>query len=233
MIKGIVFDMDGLMFDTERLSVRGWAFAGKQMGFDITEAMALKTLGLNIRDTERILRNVLGEGFDFSGAREIKVDYMTSYIERNGIPKKAGLTELLDYLTANHFKITVATSTERERAQYYFEKAGISKYFNKIVCGDMIEHGKPEPDIYLKASEILGVDPDECLALEDSPMGILSAYRAGVKPVMIPDLLQPDEKTSSLLYAKLSTLLDVIELLSKQMKKEPAETIKEEAAPCI
>lgn len=219
MIKGIVFDMDGLMFDTERLVAKGWAFAGKQMGLDITEAVAIKTLGLNAGDTNRVLINELGEAFDLSATRKIRVDYVTSYIENNGIPVKTGLFELLDYLKSNHYEITVATSTERERAQYYFNKAGISKYFNQIVCGDMIERGKPEPDIYRKACEIIGVNPNECLALEDSPMGILSAYRAGMKPVMIPDLLQPDEVTNSLLYAKLSTLLDVIELLSVQNKK--------------
>ncbi|HVI42947.1 MAG TPA: HAD family phosphatase [Anaerovoracaceae bacterium] len=218
MIKGIVFDMDGLMFDTERLSAEGWAFAGKQMGLDITENIIVKALGLSIENTKRVFLNELGEAFDFSAARKIKVDYMTSYIENNGLPMKTGLIELLDYLTVNHFKITVATSTERERAQYYFDKAGISKFFDKIVCGDMIERGKPEPDIYLTASGIIGVDPYECLALEDSPMGILSAYRAGMKPVMIPDLLQPDEGTNRLLYARLPTLLDVIELLSIQNK---------------
>jgi len=219
MIKGIVFDMDGLMFDTERLSAEGWAFAGKQMGLNIAENIVMKTLGLNIENTERVFSKELGESFDFYAGRKIKADYITSYIEENGLPMKTGLIELLDYLTINQFKITVATSTERERAQYYFNKAGISKYFNQIVCGDMIERGKPEPDIYLRASEIIGVSPDECLALEDSPMGILSAYRAGMSPVMIPDLLLPDEGTASLLYAKLPTLLDVIELLSVQNEK--------------
>ncbi len=219
MIKGIVFDMDGLMFDTERLAAKAWAFAGKQMGLDITEAIAIKTLGLNTKDTNRVLSNELGEAFDLSAVRKIRVDYVTSYIENKGIPMKTGLIELLDYLNMNHYKITVATSSDREVARYNFDKAGISKYFNQIVCGDMIERGKPEPDIYLRASEIIGENPNECLALEDSPMGILSAYRAGMKPVMIPDLLQPDEGTSRLLYAKLPTLLDVIELLSIQNKK--------------
>lgn len=223
MIKGIVFDMDGLMFDTEHLVAKGWAFAGKQMGINITEAMAIKTLGLNAGDTNRVLIQELGEAFDLSATRKIRVDYVTSYIEDNGIPMKTGLFELLDYLKMNHYKITVATSTERDRAQYYFNKAGISKYFNQIVCGDMIERGKPEPDIYLRASEIIGVNPNECLALEDSPMGILSAYRAGMKPVMIPDLLQPDEETNSLLYAKLPTLLDVIALLSIQNPPQEKE----------
>jgi len=220
MIKGIAFDMDGLMFDTERLAVEGWVFAGKQMGLNISKDIIIKTLGLNIEDTKRILFNNLGEAFDFSAARKIRVDYVTSYVENNGIPIKTGLIELLDYLYSNHFKITVATSTERERAQYYINKAGISKYFNKFICGDMIKRGKPEPDIYLRASEIIGVNPYECLALEDSPLGILSAYKAGMKPVMIPDLLQPNDETNSLLYAKLPSLFDVIELLSIQDKKK-------------
>lgn len=219
MIKGIAFDMDGLMFDTERLAVEGWTFAGKQMGINISEDIVIKTLGLNIENTKHVLLNNLGEAFDFSAARKIRVDYVTSYLENNGIPIKMGLIELLDYLYSSHYRITVATSTERERAQYYLNKAGISKFFNKIVCGDMIEQGKPEPDIYIRASEIIGVPPHECLALEDSPLGILSAYRAGMKPVMIPDLIQPNEEVNNLLYAKLPTLFDVIKLLSVQDKK--------------
>jgi len=219
MIKGIVFDMDGLMFDTEQLAAKAWTFAGEQMGLNITEAMAIKTLGLNKEDTDRVLSDEVGQAFDSTTARKIRGDYMTSHIEKNGIPVKTGLFELLDYLNKNHYKITVATSSEQEVARYNFNKAGISKYFDQIVCGDMIERGKPEPDIYLRASEIIGVKPYECLALEDSPMGILSAYRAGLKPVMIPDLLQPDEGTSRLLYAKLPTLLDVIELLSSQKEE--------------
>lgn len=214
MIKGIVFDMDGLMFDTERLAVEAWAFAGKQMGQSITEDIVIKTLGLNTENTQRVFNYYLGEDFDFSAARRIRIDYVTSYIENYGIPIKPGLIELLYYLKSNYYKITVATSSERERARYYFKKADISEYFDQIVCGDMIERGKPEPDIYLRASEIIGIAPDECFALEDSPLGILSAYRAGMKPIMIPDLLQPNEETSSLLYARLSTLLDVIGLLS-------------------
>ena len=213
MVKGIVFDMDGLMFDTERLAADAWVFAGKQLGLAITEEMAVKTLGLNREDTDRVLIHELGGGVDLSGSRKLRVDYVTGYIEQNGIPIKDGLIELLDYLTVNEYKFTVATSSDREAARYNFEKAGISKYFTEIVCGDMIARGKPEPDIYLRASEIIGVPPCECLALEDSPMGILAAYRAGLKPVMIPDLVQPDEETKGLLHSQLNSLHDVIELL--------------------
>ena len=216
MIKGIIFDMDGLMFDTERLVIKAWDFAGKQMGYSITKDIVVKTLGLNTENTRRVFIEHLGNNFDFYVFRKIRVDYMTDYIDKNGIPIKTGLIELLDFLKSNHYKMTVATSTEKEKTEYYFKKANISHYFDDIVCGDMIERGKPEPDIYLKASKIIGVAPNECLALEDSPIGILSAYRAGMKPVMIPDLVKPNEETNKILYAKLPTLFDVIELLNNQ-----------------
>jgi HAD superfamily hydrolase (TIGR01509 family) len=216
MIKGIIFDMDGLMFDTERLVIKAWDFAGKQMGYSITKDIVIKTLGLNTENTRRVFIEHLGNNFDFYVIRKIRVDYMTDYIDKNGIPIKTGLIELLDFLKSNHYKMTVATSTEKEKTEYYFKKANISYYFDDIVCGDMIERGKPEPDIYLKASKIIGVAPNECLALEDSPIGILSAYRAGMKPVMIPDLVKPNEETNKILYAKLPTLFDVIELLNNQ-----------------
>lgn len=204
------------MFDTERLAVKGWNFAGTQMGHCISEALVIKTLGLNIENTRHVFIEHLGSNFDFKAARKIRVDYVTNYIEKNGMPLKTGLVELLDYLNSNHYKIAVATSTENEKVKYYFRKAGISDFFEGIVSGDMIEHGKPEPDIYLKASEIMELDPNDCLALEDSPSGVLSAYRAGMKPVMIPDLVKPDKGTCKILYAEKSTLFDVIELLDNQ-----------------
>jgi len=218
MIRGIVFDMDGLMFDTERLVIKAWNFAGKQKGYNITEDIVVRTLGLNAENTRHIFLEQLGNDFDYDAIRRVRIDYVTDYIEKNGIPIKTGLTELLDFLKSNHYKMTVATSTDKEKAKYYFQKANISNYFDEIVCGDMIERGKPEPDIYLKASEIIGVSPDECIALEDSIMGILSAYRAGMKPVMIPDIVKPNGEISKILYANLPTLLDVIKLLNNQNK---------------
>lgn len=215
MIKGVVFDMDGLMFDTERLSRDAWIYAGEQIGRDITEEICAITTGLNAEDTKKAFMSYFGEDFDFSTARNIKLDYMFKNIEDKGMPVKTGLPELLEYIEQNHYKVTVATSSDRKRAEYYFEKANISKYFNEIVCGDMIKHGKPAPDIYIKACEILGLEPSECIALEDSLLGIISAHSAGLAAVMIPDLIQPNENIDKLLYAKVPTLLGVPDLLTK------------------
>jgi len=220
MIKGIVFDMDGLMFDTERLINRGWYFAGRQAGYDITEETVFKTLGLDLGKTRRVFLEDLGEDLDFDAIDTVRVDFINDFIEKNGVPMKPGLIELLDFLKSNRYKMTVATSTDRKKAAHLFQKAGISPYFDDIVCGDMVEHGKPEPDIYLKACQLIGVAPGECLALEDSLMGIQSAYSAGMKPVMIPDLVEPDSETIKRLYARLPSLFDVIDLLNKQSETD-------------
>ncbi len=201
------------MFDTERLTLRAMKYAGAIMGYDIPEDVMTKVLGLNMEKTRQVFENELADGFDFDVMQEHKVKFMFDHIENNGMPIKAGLNELLEFLKYNGYKMTVATSTDKKRAEYYFLKAGISGYFDKIVCGDMIKRGKPEPDIYLEACRIIGLAPGDCMALEDSPHGIMSAFRAGMKTVMIPDLIRPDEQTRKMLYAQVSTLFDVIELL--------------------
>lgn len=213
MIKGIVFDMDGLMFDTERIAMDGWDYAASELGLEIPREIQVKTLGLTEENTKQLFEDYMGENFDFYKAKDLRISYVYSYIEKNGVPLKEGLIELLDYLKANKYAIAVATSTEEEKAKYLLKKAGIYGYFNVVVCGNMIEKGKPEPDIYLKASELLGIPPSECLALEDSISGILSADRAGMKSVMIPDIVQPNQEIKNLLYAYLTSLLDVIKLL--------------------
>jgi HAD superfamily hydrolase (TIGR01509 family) len=213
MIKGIVFDMDGLMFDTERIAMDGWDYAARKLGLVIPREIQIKTLGLTEESTKQIFEDYMGNSFDFDKAEELRIEYVYSFIEKNGVPLKKGLFELLDYLRANKYSTAVATSTEEEKAVYLLKKAGVYGYFDVVVCGNMIEKGKPKPDIYLKAGELLGISPSDCLALEDSINGILSASRAGMKPVMIPDMVRPDKETEKLLYARLSSLPDVIGLL--------------------
>ncbi|NLO48587.1 MAG: HAD family phosphatase [Clostridiales bacterium] len=219
MIKGIVFDMDGLMFDTERLAVEGYAYAGRLTGHILPRELVVKAIGLNRENTARLVKEHLSGDFDYTAVKKIMADYTTEYIEQNGMPCKPGLRSLLDYLRQNKYAITVATSSDRDRAEYYLDKAFIRGYFGDIICGDMVKRGKPEPDIYLKACEILSLPPQACIALEDSPMGILSSYNAGMKPVMIPDLAEPDADTKKLLYSYLTSLSDVINLLEQTKER--------------
>ncbi len=137
---------------------------------------------------------------------------MRDDIEKKGMPVKKGLFELLVFLRERSIKFTIATSSARKNG-YFLQKAGIAEYFGEIVTGDMISRGKPDPDIYLKACELIGMNPGDCIALEDSLMGIQSAHRAGLKPVMIPDLVPPDAETEKRLFARAGSLLEVIDLL--------------------
>ena len=213
MIKGVVFDMDGLMFDTEKIGKDAWQQAARHLACGFSDQLFHKILGTNLVTTIEILEGELGDKIDVRRLREIHDVYFAGCIEEKGVPVKNGLKELLEYLRTNGYGVTAASSTSKDKVRDYFKKAGVSEYFGEIVGGDMVEKSKPEPDIYLKAAEVLGLSPFECLALEDSPHGILSAYRAGLMPIMIPDLVEPDEETSRLLYAKLPSLLDVIVLL--------------------
>lgn len=136
---------------------------------------------------------------------------MNDYIDKYGFEVKKGLFELLDYLKNNNYLIAVATATDRERAESYLKKIDAYKYFDAVICGDMVNNGKPEPDIYLTASGKLGLPAVECVAFEDSPNGIKSAHSAGCKVIMIPDLTQPDENIKSLLSGVYESLDKAIE----------------------
>ncbi len=213
MIKGIIFDMDGLMIDTEKLLSRFWQESARLHGFEMTHEDVLGIRSLAAKYAEPKLRAKFGENFDYRSVRAKRIELMNAYILENGIEVKSGLVELLAFLKSRRYKIAVATATDLARTTMYLNKIGIFGDFDKIICGSMVENGKPQPDIYLKACEELSLEPCECVALEDSPNGILAAHRAGCKPIMIPDLSEPDEDTKKLLVARLDSLDEVIDFL--------------------
>lgn len=215
MIKGVLFDMDGVMFDTEQMGLDVWAHLGKQHGFEMPREVWLSVLGLRFEEIAQVIQSNLGPSFPFSAYWESLKQIIDDRISLYGMPQKPGLVPLLEYLKEHDYRFTVATSTLRSRVENYMNAAGVRAYFDEIVCGDMVKRGKPAPDIYQKAAQTIGLPPEECIALEDSPRGILSAHRAGVHPIFIPDLLTIDQETESLLYAKVSSLFDIISLLEQ------------------
>lgn len=212
-IKAVIFDMDGLMIDTEKLLYRYWIQAAKELGYKMTMEHVLQIRSLAAKYAAPKLKSMLGEEFDYDKVRERRRELMAEHVENYGIEKKKGLDELLDYLKEKKYPLAVATATDMERTQKYLTKIGKIDYFEKIICGSMVKNGKPEPDIYLLAAESLGLPPEECMALEDSPNGILAAYQAGCVPVMVPDLDLPDEETKKLLYAQVTDLSEVCKIL--------------------
>ncbi|MBW7571766.1 HAD family hydrolase [Caproiciproducens faecalis] len=213
MIKAVVLDMDGTMFDTERLCAEGWKKAGEVLGCGNVMELIEQAMGVSAAAERELFLTKYGPDFPFDEFRKISADYSKDYIQKNGVPVKEGLTELLDYLKREGYKIAVATSSSRSSTMSHFERTKLTGYFDQIICGDMLEKSKPDPDIYLKAAQALQVSPQECMALEDSPNGIFSAYRAGMKTVMIPDTVPSNPELEKMLFACVPTLHGVIQLL--------------------
>lgn len=215
MVRAVVMDMDGLMFDTERLSFKAWAHAGKKYGYDITEDICIEAVGRNVLTTKGIFIRHLGEGIEGIWDRLYadRVAFSSEYIRENGMPIMPGLMEFLQAIQKRNLPVAVATSSNRDVARFNLQTAGILDAFDAVISGDMVERGKPNPDIFLAAMDALGAKAEACIVLEDSLAGILAAHRAGALPVMVPDVIMPDEETLSMLYARCDTLGDAIALL--------------------
>lgn len=212
-IAGVIFDMDGLMLDTEKLLAKYWMQAAQEAGFPMTLEHVLGIRSLAAVYAKPKLQGIFGADFNYEVIRARRRELTAAHLERFGVEKKPGLDALLEYLKNSGRKIAVATATDRERTKTYLRQVGVYEYFDAFVCGDMVTKGKPDPEIYLTACRGLGLSPEQCMALEDSPNGIRSAYAAGCKAVMVPDLSEPEEDLLPLLYACVPTLADVIPLL--------------------
>ena len=197
-MKAVVFDMDGVLFDTERLSTESWMRVAGKREIPGMEEVVTGCIGRNARDTREFVLEHLGQDFDYEGFMEEASVWFHERIEEDGVPLMEGVERILCYLTHNGYKVGLATSTRYESVMDCLKRAGLVDYFSVIVTGDMVEHSKPQPDIYLLACKKLGVDPAETYAVEDSYNGIRSAHAAGMKAVMIPDLLPPTEEMREL-----------------------------------
>lgn len=208
-MKAFIFDMDGLMFDTERVFVGAWDYAGEKMGLGKTGYMSLRTLGMNTPACEQVWRDEFGADVDLAALWAYTREYLEDYYSKYVVTVKKGLYDLLTYLQRKGYKLAVASSTKREKVEQHLNSAHIRHYFEAVIAGDMVEKSKPEPDIYLKAAAALGVKPEECYALEDSRNGLLSAHRAGCKAIMVPDLWQPDDTVKQFILGPFGDLLQV------------------------
>jgi len=210
----VVFDMDGVIFDSERLVIECWkAIAGKYSIVDV-ETVCRECLGTNKEASRRKFLEYYGENFPYDA---YKSEMSALYHERYSggrLPMKPGIKELLIFLRENGKHTALASSTRRQVVTQELADAGLMGYFDEIICGDMVARSKPEPDIYLKACECLGVAPEDAYAVEDSYNGIRSAAAAGLKPVMVPDLAEPTVEMEALAEVILPSLLEVKEYLS-------------------
>ena len=217
MFKAVVFDMDGVIFDTEKLYRRFQLAEGAKRGIpkelmvDVCEHLA----GGNKYTSKPVFESMVGRGIDYFEFRECMITALDAYIDENGVELKPGVLETLRYLKEHGYRIGLATSTVRERAIMHLKNHNLEQYFDKLVFGDMVEHGKPAPDIYLKACEELGVTPDEAIAVEDSINGIISAGTGGLYSVMVVDLIEPNEKIEPYVKKVYRRMDDMLELFDE------------------
>ena len=218
MIEAIVFDMDGLLFDSERIVQRSWEEAGNQLGLEHMGETIYHTLGMNLAGRNHYFRNTIAKDFPCEEfAKQARI-WFYKIVNEEGLPMKNGARKLLEYGKANGYRMAIATSSRREYALKNLKAAKIYDFFDAGVFGDMVQHAKPDPEIYLKACDSIGAAPANCIALEDAPAGIRAAYAAGMKPIMIPDLVAPTPEIEALLYEICDTLLGVIGILEKLKK---------------
>lgn len=212
-IKGIIFDMDGVMVDTEKHYNRCMCRAANDMGYPMKREHALMLRSLDLSIAGPLMQKYFGKDYDHVKVRKLYHKYVDEYFAEHEVEVKPGLFELLNYLKKENYAICVATSSDLARTERFLKKIHAFDYFDKICSGEEFEHSKPAPDIYLAAAQCLGLKPGECIALEDSPNGITSAYRAGCRPVMIPDLTEPEEEIKPMLFSTKKRLDEVIGLL--------------------
>lgn len=208
-IKAIVFDLDGTLIDTERYYVGLGTEVSKEMGYDIPREVILSLRSLNRKFSKPMLQEMYGADFDFDYFHRTRKERFAKLLEEQGIEKKPGADEILDYLKENGYRIAVATATDIERAEKYLREINLYDKFDQIISVSNVANGKPMPDVYLEACRQLGEEPADCMAVEDSENGVKSAYGAGMRVVMVPDLAPPKEEVLPMLYGIADTLLEV------------------------
>ena len=205
----IIFDMDGLLLDTERIALSVFLETCDQMGVCGQEDLFVRCIGTNQAIAREVLKAGLQGQVDHLIFEQVWDSKYADRIASGTIPLKAGAMELLEHITALQVPAAVATSTRTARAQEKLRKSGILDRFKTVVGGDQVRASKPAPDIYLRAAEILNARPEACLALEDSENGVRAAMSAGMTVVQIPDLVQPSTGLLALGHIVLRSLSDV------------------------
>ena len=209
MIKAIIFDMDGLMIDSERVTFECYQERLKDMNLTMEEEFYKTLLGKPIKGIYQRFYDVYGNDFPIENVIQDVHQLMAERFETEGVPVKKGLVELLHYLKDNNYKTIVATSSNRDRVDKILAQAKITEFFDDSICGDEVTKGKPNPEVFLKSCQKLGVNVDEAIVLEDSEAGIQASYDANIKVICIPDMKYPEKQYEEKTFKILKDLTEV------------------------
>jgi HAD superfamily hydrolase (TIGR01509 family) len=212
----VIFDMDGLMVDTEMLAIEAWESAAQMHGAHMPRSVCTALIGLNQRDSEQYIADTLGPAFPLIAVRDDFLRRVHQRLDSGDLLAKPGLYELLDFLEEHAIPKAVATSSARSEAIKKLEAVGVSHRFPVLATSDQVHHGKPAPDLFLLAAERLGVSPARCTVLEDSEAGIKAAVAAGMRAILIPDIKQPSPAVAAMATHICPSLAQVREILARE-----------------
>ncbi len=214
-IQAVIFDLDGLLIDSEPIYRSAWQSAAADLGYELSHDLYLSLIGLCDRDAEDALIQVFGSEFPLARFRVLWPVRWRDQVDRSGIPIKPGLWDFLKVIEKHRLPVAVATSSDTKQVHMSLSAAGLHRRFSCIVTGDQLPKGKPAPDIFLEAAGRLGVLPHHCLVLEDSEAGVLAAKAAGMTVLMIPDLKQPSPQTAALAHGVFTSLKEAAQFVER------------------
>ena len=211
---GVLFDMDGVVIDTEKLYTRFWMEAARELGHPMTLEQALQMRSLGQGPSQEKLDSFFGpDVLEYDVLRSRRIELMDAFIAVHGVEEKPGIRALLAHLKEKSIPCAITSSSSIPLIREHLGNLGLLEGFTALCSGKDVPHGKPAPDIYLHGAAVLGLKPENCLAIEDSPAGIEAAWRAGCMPIIVPDQDQPSDEVLSRCFARADSLFDVIELV--------------------
>lgn len=219
MLNSVIFDMDGVLFDTEKIYDKAWMMTARKFGLKNLEELICNFRGTTVSDVKKII----DKSYNDTVLSEKCIKYFrkkcTETIIMHGLPLKPGVREILKYLKESNFRIALATSNSRKVTKLFLMMSRLANYFDTIITGDMVEKGKPAPDIYVRACMEIGRSPEECIVIEDSFNGIKAAYSAKIKVVMVPDQVMPTAEINKLLFTTCESLFGVKNIIEENINE--------------
>lgn len=219
-VKGLVFDMDGLLLDSEKIVKRAWDYTGEQLGYKNFGNHIFRTVGFNLKRRTEYFRENVDPDFPMEFFADTARKKYHEIVREEGIEVKPGARELLEWAGNNGYRLGLATSSRKSHAEESLKRVGLFDFFDGMQFGDTVQEGKPHPEIYLKACMEIGICPNEAAALEDAPSGICAAAAAGMYVIAVPDLVEPPKEVEQYIWKRADSLLEVISLLQTVKKNK-------------
>ena len=223
MQKTVIFDMDGVLLDSEGLDLKGWHELADENGLKDIDDVFFKTIGRTEDACIRLLKDKYGEDFDGAWFRAATLERFDEMAERDGMPVKPYAAECLKGLKEAGFKLALASSTNIDRVRRQLGETHLLEYFDEVIGGGMFKKSKPDPEVFLLACEKIGANPAETYVIEDSFNGIRAAHAGGMIPIMVPDLVQPDEEIRSMCHKVMKDLSEVLTYLTRKTQLKRSE----------